>query len=146
VTIEQYEVLSGERRRRRWPRALKEEIVLETLSGVTVTEVARRRDLDRSLIYRWRREMKVSRDERFLPVHLAGGASPVAAAPEERPADSPDADRHPEGFLPTGRMEIALGGDRRVTVFADVDAGALSRVIEALEGRPVRRSTECEGG
>jgi len=62
VSFERYEVLSGDVRRRRWPRELKEEIVLETLvEGTTVTEVARRRGIDCSLIYRWRREMKVSR-------------------------------------------------------------------------------------
>jgi transposase len=62
VSFERYEVLSGDVRRRRWPRELKEEIVLETLvEGTTVTEVARRRGIDRSLVYRWRREMKVSR-------------------------------------------------------------------------------------
>lgn len=50
------EILSGADRRRNWSNELKEQIVSETLEpGVTVTEVARRHDVDRSLVYRWRR-------------------------------------------------------------------------------------------
>jgi hypothetical protein len=33
-----------------------------------------------------------------------------------------------------GRMEIALGRGRQITVFADVDAVALARVINVLDG------------
>lgn len=137
MTFERYEVLSGELRRRRWPRALKEEVVLETLGeGVSVTEVARRRGIDRSLIYRWRRELKVSRRGEcagFLPVHVSEAGVPQPAGAEGRPAD--------EGASPPtdsgrrGRMEIALGRGRRLTVFADVDTAALARVLGVLEGR-----------
>ncbi|MFS8051143.1 transposase, partial [Rhizobium sp. BR 314] len=45
-------------RRRKFTRTSKESIVSETLTGeMTVTEVARRHDVDRSLVYRWRREL-----------------------------------------------------------------------------------------
>jgi len=138
VSVERYEVVIGEVRRRRWPRELKEEIVLETLvEGTTVTEVARRRGIDRSLIYRWRREMKVSRrgaGERFVPVHLVDTAAPAAAMHDDWPTDGGD-DRCHEEATPGGRMEIALDGGRRITVFADVDGEALRRVLGVLEGR-----------
>jgi transposase len=137
VTFERYEVLSGDVRRRRWPRELKEEIVLETLvEGTTVTEVARRRGIDRSLIYRWRREMKVSRRgavERFVPVQLVDTTAP-AAMDDDWPTDGGD-DRCHEEAMPGGRMEIALDGGRRITVFADVDGEALRRVLGVLEGQ-----------
>jgi len=45
------EIVSGAGRRRSWSTALKEQLVSETLEpGVTVTEVARRHDVDRSLL------------------------------------------------------------------------------------------------
>ncbi|MFP4539183.1 MAG: IS66-like element accessory protein TnpA [Dichotomicrobium sp.] len=138
MSFERYELFSGDVRRRLWPRELKEEVVLETLvEGTTVTEVARRRGIDRSLIYRWRREMKVSRRgaiERFVPVQLVDTTAPAAALHDDWPTDGGD-DRCHEEATPAGRMEIALDGGRRITVFADVDGKALRRVIGVLEGR-----------
>ncbi|RWB36260.1 MAG: transposase [Mesorhizobium sp.] len=53
MSIHRMEIVSGTGRRRSWSTALKEQLVSETLEpGVTVTEVARRHDLDPSLIYR----------------------------------------------------------------------------------------------
>lgn len=137
MTFERYEVLSGEVRRRHWSRALKEEVVVETLGeGVSVTEVARRRGIDRSLIYRWRRELKVSRrgaDARFLPVHVTeAGVPEPAGAKARRAGEDPGP---PTSTGRRGRMEIALGRGRRLTVFADVDAEALARVLGVLERR-----------
>jgi transposase len=138
VSLERYEVLSGDVRRRRWPRELKEEIVLETLvEGTTVTQVARRRGIDRSLIYRWRREMKVSRrgtGGRFVPVQLVDTTSSAAAMHDDWPTDGGDDRFHVEA-TPGGRMEIALDGGRRITVFANVDGEALRRVLGVVEGR-----------
>lgn len=58
VSVERMEVLSGVLRRRNCSAELKERIVSETLEpGVTVTEVAHRHEVDRSLVYRWRREL-----------------------------------------------------------------------------------------
>src|SRR3546814_17161478 len=61
VSVERMEVLSGVLRRRNWSAEIKERIVSETLAqGVTVPEVARRPEVDRSLVYRWRRELRVT--------------------------------------------------------------------------------------
>lgn len=140
MSFGRYEVLTGDLRRRHWPRSLKEEVVLETLAaGATVTQVARRRGIDRSLIYRWRRELKVSRAaqaQTFLPVHVSEAKPPAAAGSDHgRAAEEPleSAARGPG--RPTGCMEIALGGGRRITVFADVDRAALARVIDVLDGQ-----------
>ncbi len=138
VSFELYEVLRGDVRRRQWPREFKEEIVLETLvEGTTVTEVARRRGIDRSLIYRWRREMKVIRHgaiERFMPVQLTDATPLAAPVHDDRPTDSADERCH-EDTTPAGRMEIALDGGGRITVFADVDGEALRRVLAIVEQR-----------
>ncbi|MFC3228112.1 transposase [Marinibaculum pumilum] len=123
MTVERLEILSGVVRRRRWSRADKERLVVETLEpGVTVTEVARRHDLDRGLLYRWRQELGVVRNTEpvgFLPVEVARGTDTA------RPA----ACTSPSG------MEIALPDGVRIRVDRTVDADALSRVLWALGRR-----------
>src|SRR3546814_2074144 len=78
VSVERMEVLSGVLRRRNWSAEIKERIVSETLAqGVTVTEVARRHEVDRSLAYRWRRELGVTRlttPPKLLAVEVAEDA------------------------------------------------------------------------
>src|SRR3546814_10196496 len=78
VSVERMEVLSGVLRRRNWSAEIKERIVSETLAqGVTVTEVARRHEVDRSLVYRWRRELGVTRlttPPKLLAVEVAEDA------------------------------------------------------------------------
>jgi transposase len=60
VSIHDLEILAGSVRRRNFTRADKEAIVSETLNGdTTVADVARRHQIDRSLVYRWRREFGV---------------------------------------------------------------------------------------
>jgi transposase len=140
VSLARYEILAGDLRRRHWPQALKEEVVLETLAaGATVTQVARRRGIDRSLIYRWRREMKIGRAaqaQTFLPVQVSEAKPPAVSGSDSGPAAAePPESATRGGGRPTGRMEIALDRGRRITVFADVDAAALARVIGVLDGR-----------
>ncbi len=125
------EIMCGAGRRRTWSTALKEQVVSETLEpGVTVTEVARRHDVDRSLLYRWRRAFGVIRHrntDAFLPVEVAtrakaaerSASDAVTALPEKR----------------CGLIEIDLGRGRCVRVGADVDSDALSRVLDVLERR-----------
>ncbi|WP_419830353.1 hypothetical protein [Methylobacterium sp.] len=67
---------------------------------------------------------------------------PVAIAPEPSlpvPAaqsDDPRAPAPPRRLRrKSGVIEIDLGGGRRLTVDRDVDAAALRRVLDALEGR-----------
>jgi len=55
VSVQWMEILTGTGQRRGWPRTMREQIVSETLAAeVTLAEVARRHDLDHSLVYRWR--------------------------------------------------------------------------------------------
>jgi transposase len=49
--------------------------------------------------------------------------------------DGPDDDDDSGSSTPGGRMEIVIGRDSRVIVDADVDAGALARVLEVLDRR-----------
>ncbi|WP_335341746.1 transposase [Sinorhizobium medicae] len=62
MSIRDLEILAGSVRRRKFTRVDKEAIVSETLNGDTsVADVARRHEIDRSLIYRWRRELVLLR-------------------------------------------------------------------------------------
>jgi transposase len=112
VSVHRLEILSGADRRRNWSSALKEQIVSETLeAGVTVTEVARRHDIDRSLVYRWRRTFGVRRGRgapAFLPVEVAGAPGAVVGpSPSMTPSvPAPGA----------GRIEIELADGCRVRV------------------------------
>lgn len=110
---------------------MREQIVSETLGAqTTVTEVARRHDVDRSLVYRWRREFGVVGRVRgtgmFLPVEVSDGGvatETLSDAKVEMAVADP------------GLIEIVLGGGRCVRVGAGFDADALSRVLDVLGRR-----------
>ncbi|MBA2431689.1 MAG: transposase [Chthoniobacterales bacterium] len=112
------------RSRRSWPTAIREQIVSETLAAeTTVTEVARRHDVDRSQVYRWRRELGVAGRVRetgmFMPIEVSNESDATA---EMAVADP-------------GLIEIDFGGGRCVRVGAGFDADALSRVLDVLNRR-----------
>ncbi|RVP51020.1 IS66 family insertion sequence hypothetical protein, partial [Sinorhizobium meliloti] len=76
MSIRDLEILAGSVRRRKFTRVDKEAIVSETLNGDTsVADVARRHEIDRSLVYRWRREFGVVENAgarmEFVPVKVA---------------------------------------------------------------------------
>lgn len=132
VSVERMEVLSGVLRRRNWSAEIKERVVSETLEpGVTVTEVARRHEVDRSLVYRWRREFGVTRlagSAKLLAVEVAEDAPAADPLPcETQAADEPQG----EG----GRIEIELPKGVLVRVVPPIDATALAHVLLALGHR-----------
>jgi transposase len=117
----------AKRRRRVRPEDEKRRIVAETYErGASVSEVARRHDLNANLLFSWRRVMgpvaSTSADEptRFVPAVIS---TEVEAA--STPVPPP----------PAGPMEIVLVDGDRVIVDRTVDGAALARVIEALSRR-----------
>jgi transposase len=114
------------RRHRRWPEAVKRQIVAETYApGASVSLVARRHDMNANMLFNWRRQARIAGPAsgeavRFVPAAIA--ARPAALV-------SPVAAPGP------GRMEIVLAGGEHVIVGPDVDAAALARVVAALAGR-----------
>lgn len=134
------DLLERAERRRRWSFEDKARIIEASYeAGVSVCSVARRHGIAQGLLFTWRRQARQGRlggDEQ-APVFV-----PVAITPEPSPAvpalllDDPGAAAQPRrARRKTGVMEIDLGGGRRLRVDRDVDAAALRRVLDALEGR-----------
>ena len=126
--------------RRRWTPEEKQRIVAESFGAPRIASAtARRHGLSNSQLFTWRR---LAREGKIVVEDDAAAFVPVVVAPKHRMPDAP-----PEpgpGSLPpqterkaraAGRMEIVLSGARLVIVGSDVDAGALMRVIDALERR-----------
>ena len=118
---------AAKRRRRVRPEDEKRRIVAETYErGASVSEVARRHDLNANLLFSWRRVMgrvePASADEptRFVPAVIVTEAE--AASTSVPPPLA-------------GAMEIVLVDGARVIVDRAVDGAALARVIEALSRR-----------
>lgn len=134
------EVLEGAERRRRWSFEDKARIVEASYeAGVSVCSVARRHGIAQGLLFTWRRQARQGRlggDEQapvFVPVAITPEASP--AVPVLRSNDLNAAAQPRQARRKTGIMEIDLSGGRRFKVDRDVDAAALRRVLDALEGR-----------
>ncbi|KAB2774447.1 transposase [Brucella anthropi] len=126
---------------RRWPAALKEEIVLATLeAGASVASVARRYELDSSQIYQWRKALKVSRlplsDTATLPEFLS--VEVCATEPDVRaPVDSLKevtsvCNRQSPSSSSTGMIEIEVGSRHRVRVSDGFLSDTLDRVLDVL--------------
>ena len=112
-------------RRRRWSVAEKLRIVEESLAGLRqASATARRHGIPNGLLFKWR---KAYREGRLGGTSETARFVPAVLQPEEKPA----------AVTPTGvgRLEIVLAGGHRVIVGADVDTGALGRVLDVLEGR-----------
>ncbi|MBX9931577.1 MAG: transposase [Methylobacterium sp.] len=134
------EVLEGAERRRRWSFEDKVRIVEASYeAGVSVCSVARRHGIAQGLLFTWRRQAREGRlggDEQapvFVPVAIT--PEPAPAVPVLRSDDLDFAAQPRRARRKTGIMEIDLGGGRRLKVDRDVDAAALRRVLDALEGR-----------
>ncbi len=111
------EVITGVGRRRRWSDEDKARIVAESLDPATTSSaVARRYGLHASQLFVWRQQLATPAAREapaFVPVVVTEDGPALAEA--------------------SGRIEIALG-PAVVRVGADVDAGALRRVLEVVRG------------
>ena len=114
--------MARRRKRRVWSDDEKRMICAQTrVPGVSVSQVARRYDVNANLVFTWLRDPRYAeageRDTNtcFLPVELVGEATPVQA-PDE----------------PVARMEIELAGGVRLRVVGAYDPDALARLIRNL--------------
>ena len=111
------ERLSGNRRRR-WPEALKRQIVAETLApGSSVSIVARRHDVNANQLFQWRRQL-------LAKSPASGGALlPVEIVPEQGRSRSAESG---------GSIEIEFDNGARLRVRGAVAPEMLRRVIDLL--------------
>jgi len=110
---------------KRWPEALKRQIVAETrMPGASVSVVARRHDVNANQVFRWRRQYEAGSAERevtLVPVSVRPSALSVPGADCDPP--------RPAG----GVIEIELKSGVRVRISGAVDEAALCRVLERLK-------------
>ncbi len=95
-----------------------------------VVATARRHEISRALLTRWRREAR----EGLLAVECdRAHFAPVAVAPDvaPRPVTADVRDR-PEG-AGHDRVEIILPNGRRLLIIATTEAAVLARLIQVLE-------------
>ena len=128
--IPQVEVLSvtDSGRRRRWSAAEKVRIVEESLSRPRVAAVtARRYDISRTLLTRWRKEYR----EGLLGQEPSAAFAPVIAAEPTRAEarGSPE----PETAC-ADTLEITLVNGRQVVVPVTIDPALLARLLPVLDG------------
>jgi transposase len=130
-------VITRGERRRRWPIEQKREIAAESLEpGISPITVARRYGISSGLLYTWRRHLlegslgtTTQSVAKFARVEvMAMAADPPPSPPQ--PAPAANSITHPDGMI-----EITLPGGVSVRVDAQVDSGALRRVLAALARR-----------
>jgi transposase len=117
-------------RRRRWTDAQKVRIVEESFGPRgSMSETARRHDIGRTLLVRWRRQYRDGElaggaaPLRFMPLTLAAPEAPaITTAPEPKPVP-----------VSTDRAEITLLNGRRLSISATIDPVVLTRLVQALD-------------
>jgi len=128
--MERIEVITGERRHRRWSLESKLRILSEASApGIPAAAVARRHDLHPQQLYRWRRELGEPAGHReeipaFVPVRVAGS----------EPRDLGDGVIAGCG-AEACRIEVTLVNGRRLAVREDIAPQRLAVLARALEGR-----------
>ena len=113
--------VEGRRRNKRWPEALKREIVAATCRpGASVSVVARQYDVNANQVFAWRRRFRAAA-EVATPALV-----PVTIMPEPDDKAAPAV---------SDTIEIEVGGDCRVRVGSSFDGRALKRVLDVLRKR-----------
>ena len=114
------------RKRRLWDDDEKRRIVAQTrVAGVSVSQVARRYDVNANLVFKWLRDPHFNATEGddpaaiFLPVEVVA-APPVIGPPVIEPKMS------------ESKIEILLPNGHRVSVSGAFDADALCRLVRGL--------------
>ena len=119
------------RRNKRWPKALKREIVAATyLPASSVSVVARQYDVNANQVFRWRRLAEKSGSPRRASSSPSSGLVPVTITPEPECVGGTRS-------IPAASdtIEIEVGGNCRVRVGSSFDGPALKRVLDVLRKR-----------
>lgn len=124
---------AGKRRRhKRWPEALKREIVAATLApGVSVSVVARQYDVNANQVFMWRRQYRDAIEQTAAaPFPSTPALVPVTITPApETEAGTPTA------TSTSDTIEIEVSGGYRIRVGSGFDVRALRRILDVLRRR-----------
>ena len=122
---------AGRRRNKRWPEALKREIVAATLQpGASVSIVARRYNVNANQVFSWRRRFGAANEP--AAARPSSGLVQVAIVPEPGSDGAVVSASAMSASAMSETIEIEVAGDCRVRVGADFDARALRRVLDVL--------------
>ena len=117
--------MSDKGKRRTWSVEQKRRIVEQSrIPGVSVSQVARRYDVNANLVFRWLRDPRfkdVSAVPSFLPVTIAQSADVVV---KERKASS---------SCPDGRIVVCVAGGHRLEICGSFDGHAVSQLLKGLK-------------
>ena len=117
--------VTGRRRKRSWPEALKREIVAASLApGASVSVVARQYDVNANQVFSWRKRYRdgvagSAEVTRLLPVTIAAEDDGVAG----------------QAAIGGEQIEIDVAGRYRVRIGGSFDGRVLRRVLDVLERR-----------
>lgn len=115
----QVTVLSGARRHRDWSDEERLEILREAFSpGAVVSQVARRYDVSRGLIYIWRRAAMRRAEAAFVPAVIEDVPGPVMA---------PSAPSEPEAVI-----VLELTDGRQLRISASTPPALAAAALKAL--------------
>ena len=123
----------GRRTNKRWPEALKREIVAASLApDASVSVVARRYDVNANQVFIWRR--------RYGPLtQTVAPPAPAAAPPRMVPvtiSSEPEGGATPPSVSSAGdTIVIEVAGTYRVRVGSNFDGRVLARVLDVLVRR-----------
>jgi transposase len=118
-------------KRRRWPEALKRELVAATFApGASVSIVARRHDLNANMLFKWRRQFTAAARPSSAP---PAGLVPVEIVPDAAVISGTTVDAKLAADRPAaGSIEIALTGGIRVRIKGAVDPAAVTAALTAV--------------
>jgi transposase len=133
------EVITGERRRRRWTSEEKARVAAESFEeGANISEVARRNGVSRGLLTVWRRQVAAAvagKGQNFVPIQIGAesdgrraGASECISPVQTKPLEI----TAPQAKV-CGVVEIEMNG-AHIRVEPGVDPATLSMVLSALRG------------
>jgi transposase len=131
------EVITGQRRRRRWTAHEKARIVAESFEeGANISEVARRHGVVRGLLTVWRHKLASAAGVKapgFVSVRIASEGSPATAGEPGPlvPAPTRLMEMASRPGQPRGVIEIEVSG-ARIRVEPGVDTTTLTTVLSAL--------------
>jgi transposase len=136
------ELITRSERRRHWSLEQKQEIVVESLRpDTTPTKVAHKYAISSGLLYAWRQQLLHAPVEQLMPSTPSFAQVEIASAPPEPTLPNCAVAASVETMAATGParseglIEILLPHGVTLRVDAQVDGGALRRVLSALASR-----------